>query len=99
MENQNYLMIQENVVTNICVWNGNTEQWQPPSDAIMLIQATTPAFNWTWNPDLKDYELTESLGTGGIGYTWNGTACITNQEKPVVPVAEEQPTTSGTQTL
>ena len=99
MENQNYLMVQNDAVINICVWNGDTSQWQPPSDVLMLVQATTPAFNWAWNADLKDYELTESLGTGGIGYTWNGTACITNQTKPTVPIAEEQPTTQGTQTL
>ena len=99
MENQNYLMIQDNVVTNVVIWNGDTEQWQPPSDAIMLVQATTPAFNWAWNADLKDYELIESLGTGGIGYTWNGTACITNQPKPEIIVAENQPNTSGTQQL
>lgn len=87
MEYVNYLMIQNNVVTNVVVWNGDAEQWQPPSDATMLVQATTPAFNWAWNVDLKDYELTESLGTGDIGYTWNGTACITNQEKPSNPIA------------
>ena len=99
MENQNYLMIQNGVVINVCVWNGDTQQWNPPSDATMLVQATTPSFDWVWNPDLKDYELTESIGTGSVGYTWNGTACITNQEKPVVIIAKEQPTTSGTQEL
>ena len=78
-------MIQNNVVINVVIWNGDTEQWQPPSDALMLIQANTPAFDWQYNLDLKDYELIENLGGGNIGDTWNGTACITSEPKPEPP--------------
>ena len=93
-------MIEENIVTNVCLWDGDVNSWQPPQDATMLVQATTPAFNWAWNPDLKDFELIESLGTGGVGFTWNGTACITNQPKPVLPTpASDQPDSSGTVTI
>lgn len=94
MENQNYLMIQNNIVTNIVLWNGDTQQWQPPRDAIMLVHATTPSFDWVYVKDLQDFELVESIGGGNIGDTWNGTACITTQPKP--PKLESIPTpTSG----
>jgi hypothetical protein len=81
---QNYLMIQNNVVTNICVWDGNTLTWTPPVGALMLVQATTPAVIWVWNETTQDSELQEIMGTGNIGFTWDGTKCVTNQPKPVV---------------
>jgi hypothetical protein len=98
---QNYLMINEstNVVDNICEWDGNPDTWQPPANTLMLVQATTPAL--VWQPvyvdgNITDYVLTEVMGAGAIGFTWNGTACVTNEPKPAIPV---QPTTQGTQTL
>ena len=87
-------MIQANVVTNVCVWDGNTQDWTPPANVTMLVQATTPAMVWQLNADKTDYVLTEVLGTGAIGFTWDGTNCITNEPKPAIPV---QPVTSGTQ--
>ena len=93
MTTQNYLMIESDVVTNICVWDGNTQTWTPPSDATMLVQATTPAMIWQLNSAKTDYVLTEVLGAGGIGFTWNGTACVTNEPQPTVPT---QPATTGT---
>lgn len=100
MTAQNYLMVQENVVTNVCLWDGNTESWQPPSDAIMLIQATTPTKVWGLNQDETEYVLTDSIGDASIGFTWDGTVATTNQPQPVVPEpAENQPVSEGTQTL
>jgi hypothetical protein len=95
---QNYLMINEstNVVDNICEWDGNLDTWQPPANTLMLVQTTTPAMVWVLNQDQTDYVLTEMIGQGQIGFTWNGTVCTTNQPKPAIPV---QPTTQGTQTL
>jgi hypothetical protein len=97
MTTQNYLVIQENVVTNNVVWDGNTEYWQPPSDATMLIQADTKALVWKVNEDKTDWVLVEVLGAGDIGFTWNPSAQVltNNEPKPLIPI---QPITTGTQT-
>lgn len=88
MTTQNYLMIQENIVTNVCVWDGNTQTWQPPQDATMLVQATTLALVWKAiieDGKITNYVLEEQLGGGDIGFTWNGTVCATNEPKPLIP--------------
>lgn len=95
IEMQNYLMISpSNIVENVCVWDGNTDTWTPPAGYTMLPQATTPAL--VWKVVDGEYVLQEEIGGGSIGFTWNGTECITNEPKPE-PSA--QPTTSGTQEL
>ena len=96
MTTQNYLMIQENIVTNVCVWDGNTQTWQPPQDTTMLVQATTPTKIWELNAEKTDYVLTDSIGDGSIGFTWDGSFAITNEPKPEILA---QPITTGTQTL
>ena len=93
MTTQNYLMVENDVVTNVCVWDGNSDTWTPPADATMLVQATTPAMVWGLNADKTDWVLTEVLGVGDIGFTWDGTVVITNQSKPA---SIEQPATTGT---
>lgn len=93
MTTQNYLVIENNVVSNVCVWDGDTNTWTPPSDATMLIQADTNAMVWELNTDKTAYVLTEVLGAGAIGFTWNGTVVTTNEPQPTVPT---QPTTTGT---
>ena len=95
---QAYLQIENNIVTNVVMWDGNTNQWQPPVDATMLIQADTQALIWTpviVDGKTTDYVLTETLGVGVIGFTWNETTQVltTNQPKPKIPV---QPVTTGT---
>ena len=92
---QNYLVVENNIVTNVCVWDGDVNTWTPPADATMLIQATTPAMVWRLNADKTDWVLTEVLGVGDIGFTWDGTVVTTNQPKPVIP---PQPTTTGLKT-
>lgn len=79
---QNYFVVQNNVVTNIVVWDGNVNTWAPPTNAIMLIQSTTSAIVWVLTPDKTDWVLTEILGAGDIGFTWNGTLLTTNKPKP-----------------
>lgn len=74
-----------NVVDNVCVWDGNSSTWQPPSGYLMLVEATTPAIVWVLNADKTDYILQEQLGAGDIGFTWNGTVCTTNRPKPEIP--------------
>ena len=91
---QNYLIIENNVVTNIVVWNGDTTQWTPPTGSIALVQATTPAKVWELNNLIPpSYELVEIIGAGAIGFIWDGSVLTTNEPKPANPV---QPTTSGT---
>jgi len=82
---QNYLIIESDVVTNLCVWDGDTNTWTPPVDSIALVQATTPAMVWCLNPDETEYVLVEIIGAGGIGFTWNGSVLTTNEPKPEIP--------------
>ena len=85
MTTQNYLIVEANIVTNNVVWDGDVNTWTPPADSIQLIQATTPAMVWELNADKTDYVLTEQVGAGDIGFTWDGTVLTTNQPKPSIP--------------
>lgn len=97
---QNYLMIQDNVVTNVILWDGNTQTWQPPQDATMLVKETTPTKVWRLNAEQTEYVLVDSVGDADIGFTYDGTYCITNQPKPELPTpAVDQPNSSGTTTI
>jgi len=83
MTTQNYFVVENNVVTNVVVWDGDVNTWQPPADATMLVGATTPAMVWELNNLLPPtYELTEVIGAGAIGFTWNGTVLTTNDPQP-----------------
>jgi len=87
MTTQNYLMVNStNVVENICLWDGDTNTWQPPADTLMLVQVTTPALVWVLNTD--NYVLEQVMGAGQIGFTWDGTVLTTNQPKPPAPIKE-----------
>jgi len=84
---QNYLIIQNNVVGNLVVWDGNTNVWTPPVGSIAVVQATTPAI--VWQPVivdnvLTDWQLGQEIGQGNIGFTWNGTEAVTNLPKPSI---------------
>ena len=90
MTTQNYLQVESNVITNIVFWDGDTNTWQPPVDATMLIQANTQALVWTavlTDGKITDWTLTEELGQGQIGFTWDATTQVltTNQPKPAIP--------------
>ena len=74
-----------NVVDNICIWDGNPNTWQPPSNYLMLVQATTPAYVWVLNSDKTAYVIGEITGAGQIGFTWNGSAVTTNEPQPAPP--------------
>jgi len=96
MTTQAYLIIENNVVTNNIMWDGGSD-WIPPAGSIQLVQATTPAMVWqyTSNPT-PAYVLTEVVGAGQIGFTWNGTVLTTNEPQPII---QAQPATTGTQTI
>jgi hypothetical protein len=80
MTTQSYLIIENNVVTNIVLWDGDTNTWQPPVDSIALVQATTPAMIWVFDYTTIPYgsSLEEVMGAGEIGFTWDGTVLTTN---------------------
>jgi hypothetical protein len=82
--NQNYLIIENNVVTNLVVWNGDTNIWTPPAGSIALVQATTPAMIWVFDYTTIPYTATFEavIGAGEIGFTWDGTVLITNDPQP-----------------
>ena len=92
---QNYLIVENNIVTNNVAWDGNTQNWTPPADSIQLLQETTPAMVWEETPKVTPptYSLIEIIGAGSIGFTWDGTVLTTNEPKPSIPT---QPTTTGT---
>ena len=95
MTAQNYLMVENNIVTNAIVWDGDVAKWQPPADATMLIAATTPAMIWELTTEEPyTYVLVEVMGDGGIGFTWNGVVLTTNQPKPEYTPPEPIPTTT-----
>ena len=91
---QNYLIVENNIVTNHVLWDGNAQTWQPPVGAIMLVKSTTPALRWFLNSEKTDYVLAEVIGGGDIGFTWNGLALSTNLPKPSISV---QPSVTGVQ--
>jgi len=92
-------MINENtnVCDNVCVWDGDPNTWTPPANYLMLVQATTPAKLWEWNATDSAWQLTVEVGSGNIGFTWDGTYLITNSPMPSAPLA--QPETTGAQPL
>ena len=96
MTTQNYLIVENNVVTNCVVWDGGSD-WTPPEGSIPLVQETTPAMIWVPNADKTTWVLTEVMGAGQIGFTWNGTVLTTNEPEPTIPPKQvlPQPTATG----
>ena len=97
---QTYLIIESNIVTNAVAWDGNVQTWTPPADSIQVLQETTPAMVWVedFEIDPPAFVLTEMIGVGTIGFTWNGTVLTTNEPKPELPVAAANQPTTGLQT-
>ena len=98
MTTQNYCMVntETNTCDNVCVWDGNPDTWTPPSDYLMLVQATTPAKVWEWDAATETWVLGVEMGEGQIGFTWDGTYLTTDQTQPTVA---PQPVAQGAQTL
>ncbi|MHB9833813.1 hypothetical protein Q8F57_003140 [Paraburkholderia terrae] len=42
----NYAIVQDGMVINVVVWDGNTEEWQPPegTTAVLVTDETGPAY-------------------------------------------------------
>lgn len=87
MTTQTYLVVENNVVTNSVVWDGDINTWTPPADATMLIQELTEAIIWLpiiVDHQVVDWQLVETLGAGSLGFTWDGSVLTTNEPKPAV---------------
>ena len=82
---ENYLIIENNVVTNIVVWDGISEDWTPPQGATVIPLQSVPALVWIPDMEIKDFVLIEIMGAGSIGFTWDGSVLTTNEPKPVYP--------------
>jgi len=87
MTTQNYFIVENNVVTNVVMWDGNTQSWTPPIASIQLPQASTTVMVWepvlVLNPETQknvvtDWVLTVEANAGDIGFTWNGSVLTTN---------------------
>jgi hypothetical protein len=94
---QDYLIVEQNVVTNSVLWDGNTETWTPPTESIALVQATTTALIWRPNfeTDPTSWKLEPVNGAGQIGFTWDGSVLTTFEPEPLVQLPP-QPVTEGT---
>lgn len=88
MTTQNYFVVENDIVINSIMWDGNPETWIPPLNAIMLISDTTSALVWrpiVVDKVITDWMLEQILGAGDIGFTWDGFVLTTNQPKPAIP--------------
>jgi hypothetical protein len=92
---QEYLMVNQetDICDNSCMWDGDTNTWQPPIGYLMLPKDTTPALVWDLNTEKTDWVLVEKMGAGIVGFTWDGNDLVTNDTKPNI---QAQPTTEGT---
>ena len=97
---QDYLIVENNVVTNIVIWDGNTQEWQPPENSIALVASETPSKNWELDAEAvpQVYVLKESTGGGAIGFTWDGSTLMTPDPQPPIPENQILATIPGTTT-
>jgi len=96
MNIQNYLLIDtNNVVENIVRWDGESE-WVKPEGFITILKSTTPAKIWDLNKNVSPnvYELIEVMGSGDLGFTWDGTVLTTNHPQPTQNVNNTANTSS-----
>lgn len=73
-------MIQDNIVTNVTLWDGDVNSWQPPSNVIMLVAETVPTK--VWGLVNNEYVLVDSVGDAVIGFTYADGVCTTHEPKP-----------------
>jgi hypothetical protein len=51
MTTQNYAIIENGVVSNVVIWDGNTEAWQPPSGCTVAVVQEGQAVSIGWTYD------------------------------------------------
>lgn len=87
MTTENYLIIENNVVTNSVMWNGDVSTWSPPENSVTVVADKTTVLVWVpviEDNKVTDYVLQETKGFGEIGFTWNGSVLTTNKAKPEI---------------
>lgn len=101
MTTQNYFIVENNVVTNLVVWDGDVNTWQPPEDSIQLIASETLAKFWVLDYDSTpmDWVLKEEMGLGSQGFIWNGSFLMTPDPKPPMPEGQIIDTIPGEQSV
>ena len=47
----NWAMIQDSVVVNVCIWDGDTNTWQPPEGYLMVVipEGSGVGIGWGWD--------------------------------------------------
>lgn len=81
MQMENYVLInnQTDIVDNVVVWDGNTQDWTPPASHTALPQATTPRLIWVQDQQTQAWEQVLVTGGGSIGDAWDGQKLIQPQ--------------------
>jgi len=46
---ERWAMIQNGIVINVCLWDGDLKTWQPPEDVIMQPAPDNIGIGWTWD--------------------------------------------------
>ena len=46
---ERWAMIQNGVVVNVCLWDGDLKTWQPPGGIEMQLATDNCGIGWTWN--------------------------------------------------
>lgn len=46
---ERWAMIKNNVVINVCNWDGNTQTWQPPEGIEMQPAGDLVGIGWRWD--------------------------------------------------
>jgi len=58
---------------------------------------STSTIIWSWNKELNDFEEIENIGNGGIGFIYTNGKLV--QVKPEKPVKQDQPKTTGIESI
>lgn len=55
MEPTRYAMVKDNVVINVCMWDGDPTKWQPPADVIMIPNEWVGPGDWWEESEQRFY--------------------------------------------
>ncbi len=55
MEAKRYAIVKNNVVVNVCMWDGDIAKWQPPADAIMIANDWVVPGDWWEESEQRFY--------------------------------------------
>lgn len=55
MEPTRYAIVKNNVVINVCMWDGDPTKWQPPADVIMIPNEWVGPGDWWEESEQRFY--------------------------------------------